>query len=440
MKASVLIVDDDAAILKILKAKLERDGLSVETARTGYGALEMVGLKRYSLLFLDLNMPSLDGAETLKRIRLIDQRAPAVMLISCPGEIDKAMSSGAYDYLIKPFKDDELRRVVEKILLAEGLFFRSSEDYRFENVIIGKSRDMREVFRLIQKAKDTNITVLIQGESGTGKELVASALHFSGPRRNRPFVSVSCAAMPETLLEDELFGHEKGSFTDAHTRVMGRFEQADKGTLFLDEIAEMSLALQAKLLRVVERQEFERIGGRKRIRVNVRIISATNKDLKALVKKGRFREDLYYRINTFPIYLPPLRERREDIPLLVDYLLRRLVPGKVIPDETMEVLIKYKWKGNVRELENVLKRTALLTDGDTILPHHLQDLKEKNEEQGAKGAGQGTRIVPLSEMEEEAFRNALNMTDGNISLAAKKLGVGRATFYRKANEYGIETE
>ncbi|HDZ10800.1 MAG TPA: sigma-54-dependent Fis family transcriptional regulator, partial [Bacteroidetes bacterium] len=316
------------------------------------------------------------------------------------------------------------------------------ERYRFEN-IVGESGSMQEVFKAVKKVTDSNVTVLLQGESGTGKELIARAIHFeSEKRKNKPFVPVNCSALPESLLESELFGHEKGSFTGASSRRIGKFEQADGGTVFLDEIGEMSPSTQVKILRVLQEREFERVGGNELIHVDVRIISATNKDLEEAIKKGQFREDLYYRLSVFPIVIPPLRERKEDIPLLAQFFVDKYSEreGKEVLElfpDTLELLTAYHWPGNVRELENAIERAVILASTDQILPKDLPANVRAVGEKKIAEPGSGPLNSWIERLEEEALRKALLESEGNVSLTARKLGIGRATIYRKARKYGL---
>jgi len=333
-------------------------------------------------------------------------------------------------------KNSALQEEVDRLRLE------LQERYQFKN-IIGQSGPMQEVFKAVSKVIDSNVTVLLQGESGTGKELIARAIHFeSAKRKNKPFIAVNCSALPESLLESELFGHEKGAFTGAVARRIGKFEQAHGGTIFLDEIGEMSPATQVKVLRVLQEREFERVGGNELVKVDVRILSATNKDIEEEVKKGQFREDLYYRLSVFPIKIPPLRERKEDIPLLAQYFLGKYAQreGKEvhsISSEALEVMMAYNWPGNVRELENAIERGVVLASGDEIaakdLPPNVRSIGEKKIVVNTSS----TLNTWIEKLEEEALRKALLECEGNISLTARKLGIGRATIYRKAKKYGL---
>ncbi len=418
-------------------------------ATNGEACLKHIREDSPDLVLLDIQMPGIDGIETLKRIREQDTIIPVVMM-SAHGTIEKAVQSmrlGAYDFITKPFASDRLLVTVNNALLnfslkkeVDELKRELKDRYQFKN-IIGQSGVMQEVFRSLEKVVDSNVTVLIQGESGTGKELIARAIHFHSRRSNNPFVAVNCSALPESLLESELFGHEKGSFTGATGRRIGKFELANNGTIFLDEIGLMTPATQSKVLRVLQEREFERVGGNDLVRVDTRVISATNKDLEEAVKKGEFREDLFYRIAVFPIKLPALRERKEDIPLLAAHFLKKYSEqeGKQIEDispDALELLMSYHWPGNVRELENAIERAVVLANPPEIaakdLPPNVRSLGEKKiYESDNKLAGW------IEKLEENALRQALLECEGNISQTAKKLGIGRATIYRKAKKYGL---
>lgn len=450
-KHKILVVDDDKNICKMIEINLRKEkSYEVQTATNGEACLKMVRESLPDLVLLDIQMPGIDGIETLKRIRDEEPRIPVVMM-SAHGTIEKAVQSmklGAYDFITKPFASDRLLVTVNNALMTSSLKREVAElrmelkdRYQFEN-IIGQSGVMQEVFRAMEKVIDSNVTVLIQGESGTGKELIARAIHYHNKQRNNyPFVAVNCSALPESLLESELFGHEKGSFTGATSRRLGKFEQANGGTVFLDEIGLMTPATQAKVLRVLQEREFERVGGNDLVKVDTRVISATNKDLEESVKKGDFREDLYYRISVFPIKLPPLRDRKEDIPLLAAHFLNKYSQqeGKelegIAPD-ALELLMAYHWPGNVRELENAIERAVVLASPPEITP---KDLPASVRSLGEKKIYETDNTLSswIEKLEEEALRQALLECEGNISQTAKKLGIGRATIYRKAKKYGL---
>lgn len=450
-KYQILVVDDDKNICKMIEINLKKEkSYEVSIATNGEACLKIVRESPPDLVLLDIQMPGIDGIETLKRIKEVNQKIQVVMM-SAHGTIEKAVQSmklGAYDFITKPFASDRLMVTVQNALTTYALKQELEElqkelksKYQFEN-IIGQSGVMQDVFRAMEKVVNSNVTVLIQGESGTGKELIARAIHYHNKQRsNHPFVAVNCSALPESLLESELFGHEKGAFTGATNRRIGKFEMAHGGTIFLDEIGLMTPATQAKVLRVLQEKEFERVGGNELIKVDTRVIAATNKNLEEAVKKGEFREDLYYRIAVFPIKLPPLRDRKEDIPLLAAHFLNKYAQreGKElegITPEALELLMAYHWPGNVRELENAIERAVVLANPPEItakdLPPQVRALGEKKVYEL-----DNTLSSWIEKLEEEALRQALLECEGNISKTAKKLGIGRATIYRKAKKYGL---
>lgn len=422
----VLVADDERLMAEMLEEMLRADGMLVETAHTGKEALEKFRSRDFDLVLLDLRMPEMHGLQVLQEMKKEDPNIP-VIVITAYGSVDNAVEAlkiGAYDFITKPFKIEELRNAVARALEVEQLrrekeylLSELQEEFRFEGVI-GESPKMKEVMRMAQLVAKTDATVLICGESGTGKELLARSIHYQSNRRDRPFVVVNCGAITETLLESELFGHEKGAFTGAYTRKPGKFELADGGTLFLDEIGEMSPAMQVKLLRVLQERTFERVGGTTSITVDVRIIAATNRDLKKAVREGTFREDLYYRLNVIPIYLPPLRERKEDLPLLCDYLIARhcrKLHKKIrgISPQAMRILRKYHWPGNIRELDNVLERAIILTQDDVIGVDDLQIFEAPEEH----------RWKTLKEVEDEYIAQVLEYTAFDYEKAAAILGI-----------------
>ncbi|HDP97567.1 MAG TPA: sigma-54-dependent Fis family transcriptional regulator [bacterium] len=447
----ILVVDDDKNIAELIKENLKsQKNYELFSVINGEACLKYIEKQIPDLILLDIQMPGIDGIETLKRIKEFDPRIPVIM-ISALDSIEKAVQSmklGAHDYIAKPIDRDRLRVTAKNTLMTTTLEREVSDlrselkrKYAFDN-IIGQSGVINDVFKSMEKVVNSNVTVLIQGESGTGKELIARAIHYhSKTRANKPFVAVNCTALPESLLESELFGHEKGSFTGAHGRRIGKFEQADTGTIFLDEIGMMSPATQAKVLRVLQEREFERVGGSEMIKVDVRVISATNRDLEEAMKNSEFREDLYYRLSVFPIKLPPLRERKEDIPLLAAHFLKKYSDQEnkhleSISSDALELLMAYNWPGNVRELENAIERAAVLTNTDEItakdLPPAVRSIGEKKIYES-----DSTLSGWIEKLEEEALRQALLENEGNISKTAKKLGIGRATIYRKAKKYGL---
>ena len=445
----ILVVDDEASQRDLLHLVLTEEGYNVETTSSGEEAVKKVEDRFYNLVIMDMKMGGMGGLEALKRIKEISS-AVQVLIVTAYASVDTAvdaMSSGALSYLTKPIDLKELKLQVNKTmqfshLVAENESLKAQVAGAFEaSQIIGNSPRILEIFDTLRMVAPTDATVLILGESGTGKELVADAVHTNSPRKKGPLVKVNCAALPETLLESELFGHEKGSFTGAVARREGRFKLADGGTLFLDEIAEMSLLLQAKLLRVIQTRSFERVGGTETITSDVRLIVATNRDLDEEVRENRFREDLFYRLNVVPVTLPPLRERREDIPLLAEHFLSEIAErnGKLIrgfSPQAMDLLVRNRWKGNVRELENVVERAIIMARGDLLqpgdLPGHISD------EGDAPSAG----IIPgrpLSDLEREAILSTLEMTGGNRTETAKLLGISRRTLQYKLKEFKIKS-
>ena len=453
---TILIVEDKDSMAQMLRETLEAEGYSVALAGDGLDGIRQIRDSRFDLILTDLKLPGKDGIEVLKAARAENQLTPVIMMTAF-GTVDTAvaaMKEGAFDFITKPFDTDHLlllikralenqRLVTENILLKDELTGRLGMPK-----IIGISREITEVAQKVQKVAPAKTTVLLLGESGTGKELFARAIHNVSNRRAHPFVAINCAAIPRELLETELFGHEKGSFTGADARKIGKFELADKGTIFLDEIAEMDMALQAKILRVIQEGEIERVGGIKAIKIDVRIVAASNKDLERAVDEKLFREDLFYRLNVFPVMIPPLRDRKEDIPLLAEYFIskycRELKSSvKGISADAMEVLMTYPWKGNVRELENCVERAIILCDGDTILDDHIVLNRQM-------GVDHALRNLPMSGTLEEASREAIRIaetqriskalkeTKGNKSRAAELLQVSYKTLLTKIKDYGIE--
>ena len=445
-RAKILVVDDEATIRESLHDWLTDAGYQMFTAENGPQALEIIEKENLGIVIADLVMPGMDGIELMKRAREILPNVQ-VIIITAYGSIPTAiaaMKEGAYDYIEKPFCPERVESVLERLVEHQGLIEenlslrqRLEDRYRFEN-IIAKSPKMQQVIEVIKVVARSNATVLITGDSGTGKELVARAIHSQSQRRDKPFVAISCAALPESLLESELFGHEKGSFTGAYAQKKGKFEFANRGTLFLDEIGEMSANIQVHLLRVLEEKVLTRVGGNEEIKVDVRIISATNKDLKKAVARGEFREDLYYRLNVVTIELPPLRERREDIPLLAEHFLNKFVLENQkevagFSPEAREFLLRYDWPGNVRELENAIERAVILAKNSLI---EVADLPDQSLSL-ARSALQGKS---LKEMEKNHILNVLSETGGNYSQAARILGITRMTLYNKAREYGLDVK
>ena len=445
-KVKILVVDDEAIIRESLRDWLADAGYEVFTAENGSKALELIEKERLGIVIADLVMPGMDGIELMKKAKEI-QPSIEVIIITAYASIPTAiaaMKEGAYDYIEKPFCPERAELLIQKLaehrkIVEENLSLRQrlEERHHFESIIT-KSSKMQRVIELIKVVAKSNATVLITGESGTGKELVARAVHSHSPRMGRPFVAVSCGALPESLLESELFGHEKGSFTGAYAQKKGKFEFANRGTLFLDEVGEMSGNIQVHLLRVLEEKEFTRVGGNEPIKVDVRVISATNKDLKRAIANGEFREDLYYRLNVVTIELPPLRERKEDIPVLAQHFLNKfaLENDKEVTGfspEATKSLLDYDWPGNVRELENAVERGVILAKGSLVT---VADLPQES--------ASLARSVPIGRALREVERNhilsVLNGTGGNYSEAARVLGITRMTLYNKAREYSLNVK
>ena len=437
-KANILVVDDEKSMRDSMHMLL-RDDHNVHLAKTGKEAITVVKNHPVDLVLLDIRMPEIDGIEILKIIKSIDDNIEVIMVtaVIMVGKAVEAIRSGAYDYITKPFDIESLQEQVEKvlekrILLKENVSLRRliEKDYQFEK-IVGKSKEIKEIFKVIDDVARSSATILIGGESGTGKELVARAIHNRSPRKERLFVTINCAAIPENLLESELFGHERGSFTGATERQIGKFEIANGGTLFLDEISSMPLPMQAKLLRAIQEKEIERIGAGYTTPVDVRIISATNADLRSAIKNYKFREDLYYRLNVIPIHLPPLRERREDIPLLANHFLHKYNREfgkkiKGVSKEALELLRVYDWPGNIRELENLIERLVVLTKHDHIGEDRLPP-EIKGELSCQPGPNEGKLSEAVKKFEADFIRSALNKAGGKKGQAAKMLGIHRNT-------------
>ena len=444
---ALLVVDDDAAMRELVCDVLKDRGHDCTAVGSGQEALQELAQKDYAVVLTDLRMKGMPGTELLTEVK---RRYPdaGVILMTAFGSVEtavEAMKRGATDYLTKPVKTEDLVRVVERAVREASLRREVGRlrkevhrEYSFHQ-ILGKSKSMQAVFDLIRRVSDSPTNVLITGESGTGKELVAKAIHYNSDRRDAPFIPVNCAAIPEQLLESELFGHMRGAFTDAKADKRGLFEEAGKGTLFLDEISELPLMLQAKLLRAIQEKEIRRVGATRSIPVEARVIAATNLTLAEEVRHKRFREDLYYRLNVIEVKLPPLRERREDIPLLVEAFLKKCgesrgKPVKAAGEAALAMLVDYAWPGNVRELENVIERAVTLTRGDKILPEDLPPAV-----QGSRGDRRilddaAERTLPLHEVEKEYIAKILEKTGGNKYQAAQVLGIDRKTLYRKLAE------
>ncbi|MBK9517405.1 MAG: sigma-54-dependent Fis family transcriptional regulator [Anaeromyxobacter sp.] len=461
--AHVLIVDDEMNIRRVLAAMLKRDGYEVTTAADGEQALAVLQKTPVHVVVTDLVMPKVGGMELLKRVGADYPDVP-VILITAHGSVDSAVAAlkaGAFDYVTKPFEQDELRKVIAKAARAHDLERQNVHEGGSEAdrpPLVGSSPAMKTIYDMVARVADSPSTVLITGESGTGKELIAKALHRGSSRRDKPLIKVNCAAIPKDLVESELFGYERGAFTGAVGSKPGRFELADGGTLFLDEIGEIPVEIQVKLLRALQESEFERVGGIKTLKVDVRLIAATNRDLKALIAEGRFREDLYYRLAVVPIALPPLRDRREDVPLLVRHFIEkydRRLGKKVegIEDEALQLLQGYAWPGNIRELENLMERSVLFADGPLIEAAALPDaLRERGAAApvpiaavgplGAIAAPSGASMKEIvrqaqAELERELIARALEETGGNVTRAAKRLQISRKSLQVKMKELGL---
>jgi nitrogen regulation protein NR(I) len=477
-QSKVLVVDDEANIRMVLCEVLRREGLQPDQCSNGADALERVKAEDFDIVIMDVRMPRMDGITALKEMIRVRPET-AVLIITAHGTEKtalEAIEAGAYDYFTKPFDINEVRVVVrraaERIRLLKSLRAVKEEAvgrYSFDR-IIGQSSAMRDVFENIKRVLDNDVTVLVTGESGTGKELIAAALHHNSSRRNGPFIKVNTVAIPETLLESEMFGHERGSFTGAFQQKIGKVEAADGGTLFLDEIGDMPLALQGKLLRVLQEREIQRVGSTKSLKVDIRVVCATNRDLLPMVQQGTFREDLYYRINVLPIHIPPLRQRREDIPLLLDHFIQFYNPrlGKsirAISPEVLDRFLNYPWPGNVRELENIVQRTMLMTKGDTV---NVEDLPPVLKAARTSSSGSGVVMmleadnplkdldlerlldrcdfsVPLADrltqitdhIEKFLIKAALTKTDGHRQESADLLGISRKSLHNKMVRYEL---
>ncbi|HXG04492.1 MAG TPA: nitrogen regulation protein NR(I) [Candidatus Binatia bacterium] len=473
MSARILIADDEESLRWVLTKGLRGAGYDVTAVADGESALRTFEAEPFDLVFVDVRMPGLDGLAVLERLRASRPDAPVVVM-TAHGSMDtaiKAMQRGAYDYLTKPFDLDEVLLLTERALAAARLSqevarLRSGlQEVREFSALIGRHPRMQDVYKTIGRIAATDVTVLLRGESGTGKELVARAIHHYSRRSGRPFVAVSCAAIPGTLLESEMFGHERGAFTDARERRLGKFELAHGGTLYLDEIGDMPVDLQTKLLRALQERTIERVGGHEPIAVDVRVLAATNRDLESLMKEGRFREDLYYRLNVVTLHLPPLRERRRDIPLLVEHFLAKYageLGERGVAPEALDRLVAYDWPGNVRELENVVQRAMVMAAGGVILPEHLpigpvspaaaavamdaslEEVIERRLVECVRGLRE-RRSANLYDLvvglvEKPLLRAVLRETGGNQVRAAQILGINRNTLRKKLTEHGIDPD
>jgi two-component system response regulator HydG len=448
---SVLVVDDDPAHRTMLRTLLTGWGYTIFEADDGSTAIEKVQEKAFDLILMDIRMIKVSGLEALNEIKAFNPAIPVIIMTaySSVETAVEALKSGAYDYLTKPIDFDELRLAMERAmdhrqLKEENRLLRQSLGNHFDRQnIIGRSPAMVRLLETVAQVAPSEATVLITGDSGTGKEMIAGAIHFNSSRKDGPFVKLNCAAITETLLESELFGHEKGAFTGAHKRKEGRFRQAHGGSIFLDEISEMSLAMQVKLLRVLQDREVTRVGGEEVIKVDVRLIAATNKDLLQEIEAGRFREDLFYRLNVVTLNMPPLRERREDVPLLAKHFLEMFCEKnskkiKGFTPQAMDQLLRYDWPGNVRELMNAVERAVVLSSSEYLDEEEMPlVLKEKiaEGEEHPKEAIPGD--LPLEEVEKASILSTLELTGGNKSEAARRLGITRRTLHKKLKKYGV---
>jgi DNA-binding NtrC family response regulator len=448
MKKRILVVEDEEKLRRVIELQLVSAGFDVDKAASAEEGLKIVD--RADLVLTDLRLPAMDGLEFLALIRRQDSQTPVIMMTAF-GSVEnavEAMKSGATDFLLKPFSLDHLMQVVQKALEMRALRDENRQlkeqlgrRYEFDN-IIGRSEPMQEIFAAIERVAPTRATVLLAGESGVGKDLIARAIHFHSPRRDRPLVKINCSAIPENLMESELFGYEKGAFTGAQTSKPGKFEQADTGTVFLDEIGDVPAAIQVKLLRILQEREFERLGSNVTRHIDVRVIAATNQDLRAALEQGTFREDLYYRLNVVPLNIPSLRERKQDIPFLANHFVRKLAPDtgcrvESITDAAMEKLIAYHWPGNVRELENVIERSLVMCGGTEL---DAADIRLENAPRPR--AQNDASFVPdgmsLDEYEQEIIREALRRAAGNKSQAARLLGLTRNALRYRLTQMGME--
>ncbi len=445
----ILVVEDEAKLRRVIELQLQSSGFDVDQAESAEVALKMAD--RASLVLTDLRLPGIDGLELLTILRRQNSRTPVVVMTAY-GTVEiavDAIKAGAFDFLLKPFSLDHLTAVIQKALDVQALRDENrnlreelGRRYTFDN-IVGRSPVMQEVFATVMRVAPTRATVLIAGESGVGKDLIARAIHYHSPRRDRPFVKINCSALPENLMESELFGFEKGAFTGAVAAKPGKFEQADTGTAFLDEIGDVPAAVQVKLLRVLQEREFERLGSNKTRRIDVRIVAATNADLRAALEQGTFREDLYYRLNVVPINVPPLRERKTDIPFLAEHFVKKLASDtgssvESVTDAAIRKLMDYYWPGNVRELENVIERSLVLCSGSKL---DAADVKlDSTPRAAAVPSGQFLpEGVTLDQFEESIVREAIRRAGGNKSQAARLLGLTRNALRYRLSQMGLES-
>jgi DNA-binding NtrC family response regulator len=448
MKKRILVVEDEDKLRRVIQLQLASAGYEVDLAGSAEEGIKVVD--RADLVLTDLKLPNMDGLEFLSRIRLQNAHVPVIMMTAF-GSVEtavEAMKAGATDFLLKPFGYDHLQQVVAKALEVRALRDENRQlkaelgrRYEFDN-IIGRSPGMQEIFETIERVAPTRATVLLAGESGVGKDLIARAIHFHSPRRDRPLVKINCTALPENLMESELFGYEKGAFTGANTSKPGKFEQADTGTVFLDEIGDVPAAIQVKLLRILQEREFERLGSNTTRHIDVRVIAATNQDLRAALEQGTFREDLYYRLNVVPLNIPPLRDRKHDIPFLANHFIHKLAPDsgsrvESITEAGMEKLVAYHWPGNVRELENVIERGLVMCNGTAL---DAADIRLESAPRPR--ANHDSHFLPegltLDQYEQEILKEALRRADGNKSQAARLLGLTRNALRYRLTQMGME--
>ena len=450
-RALVLIVDDDDSQRRLIEFWLQEEGLSVVTANDGKTGLQAFEQKSPCLVITDLRMPGMDGLDLLGRIKDINQDVPVILVTAfgTVGNAVDAMKLGAADYILKPLNPDELKLCVHralehKELVDENRYLRSfaSTAFRFEN-LVGNARKMRDVFDIAAQVARRDSTVLLMGESGTGKELLAKAVHQNSLRAKKPFVTINCGAIPETLIESELFGHRKGSFTGALADRIGKFEAANEGTVFLDEIGDLTPSLQIRLLRVIQEREIDKIGYPQPIKVNVRIIAATHRNLRTMVEDNQFREDLFYRLSVVTINLPPLRERKEDIPLLVEHFLKKhcgryQIPLIVVSDEALDALAQHNWPGNVRELENVIEHLVVLGKGEVIKPEHLPaEIRQTKSRISSIALKLPEEGISLEDVEKEILLQALEKHQWHQTKAARYLNISRKTLIYRMEKYGL---
>ena len=450
MTARILVVEDEDKLRRVIELQLKGAGFDVDQAGTAEDALKLAD--RADLILTDLRLPGMNGLELLAQLRRQNSRTPVIVMTAF-GTVEnavEAMKAGAVDFLLKPFSLDHLMAVVDKALEVRALRDENEklreelgQRYEFDN-LIGRSAAMREIFATISRVAPTRATVLLAGESGVGKDMIARAIHQHSPRADRPFVKINCTAIPENLMESELFGYEKGAFTGANASKPGKFEQADTGTVFLDEIGDVPPSIQVKLLRILQEREFERLGSNKTKHIDVRVLAATNVDLRAALEQGTFREDLYYRLNVLPLNIPPLRERKEDIPFLADHFVKKYAKdmgGSIssISEAAIQKLMQYHWPGNVRELENVIERSMVLSQGPVLEP---EDIRLDSAPRRAQANATAPAFLPegltLDEYEQAIIREALNRANGNKSQAARMLGLTRNALRYRLSQMGIE--